>query len=594
VSADELLTYTFTFSNSGAPTTGVTITADTPPNTTFDSAFPAPASAPSPGGTGTVTWNVPDLPFGGSGSVSLTVLVDSGLPDGTSITIAAYTLDSALTGPVTGPDLTVTVQANSPLVVTIADRPDPVAPGDTLTYTVVVANHGRNALTNIVLRELFDPDLTLVSAVPPPDPGTTDQWTIPFMPKGGSKRFSFQLQVNPMVLPGTLQRNFARVIDSDGHAANSFEDTLVVAQPFLTALLDDLPDPAQPDQSVVYVFTYSNPSATNLTGVVINAVYDPDLTFVSAFPPPDPLTTQQWTIGSLPAGTAGRIFVTLSPPANFPDGSAPQVRMSITADSGTSASAIETTVFTQQRDPYDLTITGIPKNPSLGINPTVTYSIRVGNVTADTATNVQVIDSLPTGLVFLNALPPPATESGNTLTWNFPTIASGAAQVILLRTALDPLVEPGTSLQNLVTVTDAAGHLQEASFLSRVKGVKLHRPPLTMSMVAVRRTFPGSQVRFNISVKNTGLAVAPSVVLTDTLPPQTTIVLSTPPPSASAPGQLSWNLGSLLRSGKSTIRLTVKVNTDVVPGTVLTNAATATDANHNTASASSAVSIVAK
>jgi uncharacterized repeat protein (TIGR01451 family) len=595
VAAGELITYTFTFSNAGGLAPGVTVTADTPVGTTFDSAFPAPLSAPGFGATGTVTWSSPDLPKAGSGVVVLRVRVDAGLLDGTYVVNTGYAVAStALLTPTIGPDIAATVESDRPLELAKSAQPAPAVAGGTLTYSLVVANRGRKALDNVVLRELFDPDLTVISAAPPADPGTIDRWTIPYLPKGGSKRFVIQLQVNPAAIPGTLQRNFARVEDSDGHAANIFEDTVAVAQPILMGSIDDDPDPALPDESVSYALTFANPSTMDLTGVVLNAVYDPELSFVSAYPPTDPFTTTQWTIGTLPAGSAGRVFLTLEPAPGLPDGTMPQVRMWVSADSGVAASAVESTVFTTARDPYSVRLTGVPRNPSLGVNSIVSYAIRITNVTPDTATNITVTDLLPVGLVFLDALPPPSTQTGNTLTWLFPTLESGASKLILLRAALDSTVEPGQVLEDLLNVSDDKGNTADASYVIRVHGVKTNSPPLTMIATAVRRTFPGNQLRYNFSIKNTGVPIAQDVTLTSMVPEGTTFVLSTPPPTSRHGNQVTWRLGTMVKSAQSVVRLSVQVNEDVAPGTVLSNSAEVTDAAGDTASAQLDVDIVAK
>ena len=86
------MTYTFTFSNAGGFTTGVTIQANTPAGTTFVSAEPAAASDPGAGGTGTVTWNVADLGQGNGGEVTMTVELDSPLAHGTVIDLTGYTI----------------------------------------------------------------------------------------------------------------------------------------------------------------------------------------------------------------------------------------------------------------------------------------------------------------------------------------------------------------------------------------------------------------------------------------------------------------------------------------------------------------------
>ena len=99
--------------------------------------------------------------------------------------------------------------------------------------------------------------------------------------------------------------------------------------------MDDVPDPSLPDQNVIYTLTYTNPGATDLTGVQVTAAYDSGLSFVSAFPPPDPSTNRTWTIGSLPAGTAGRVFVTLAPNTPNLEGWQAGVQMVVTANGGT-------------------------------------------------------------------------------------------------------------------------------------------------------------------------------------------------------------------------------------------------------------------
>jgi uncharacterized repeat protein (TIGR01451 family) len=357
--------------------------------------------------------------------------------------------------------------------------------------------------------------------------------------------------------------------------------------------LSDSPDPAQPDEAVVYTFTYSNPGPGDLSGVVVHASYPAELTFAAASPAPDTGTTHMWTIGNLPAGMTGQIYIALVPTAPLPKGAAAQVRMWLTDGGGKTASALETTIFTADRDPYVVTITGVPRNPSASMTDVV-YALRVVNVTSDTATDVRVTDQLPDGLTFINALPSPTTEAGTLLTWLVPSIAPGAFKQILMRATLDPGSVAGTLLQNQVTVTDDAGHLGGASFTGRVRGTAIARPALNLGMITVRRAFPGSQVRYNIGVKNAGSGSASDVIVSTTLPPQTSFVLSTPPPATSVNGVLTWKLGTLLASGRQVVRLTVKLDDAIAAGTVVTSAAQVSDAAGDNAAASTSFSIIAK
>jgi uncharacterized repeat protein (TIGR01451 family) len=573
----------------------VIVTASTPPDTTFESALPQPGTAPAQGGTGSLVWAIPDLPKGGSAMVTATVRVDGAVANGTVIVLSGYQVENLLGLPVVGPDAPVTVQTDLSLLVSKTDRTDPVLPGGTLKYTITASNQGTDEIEDVAIFELFDPDFTLISAVPPPDTGTTDRWTLPLLVEGAAKRIVIEVGVSPTGQPGTIQRNYVRATDRTGRVVNVNEDTVINGPAVLQATVDDFPDPAAPDEPVIYVFTYSNLSAETRENVVVRAIYDPDMVFVEAFPAPDNLSAPfEWTIGSLPPSSARRIFVTLAPFSVLNEGSAPQLRMWVDDDAGAMASAIETTVFTRLRDPHVVTITAVPKNPSVSVNPTISYAIRSRNISPDTHTNVTLRLSLPTEVVFLNASPPPTSELGNTLTWVYPTVAARDSNQILVRAALDETAEPGSVLESQVTLTDDAGSFVQQSFTGHVRGVKTNLPPMTLTATAVRRTFPGSDVRYTFRVKNTGIPLAKDVEMTATIPEGMRFVLSTPPPTRRTTSLLTYDIGDLVRSSQSVVRVTLEVDDDVEPGTVLTSLVDVADDKENSASALVEVEVVEK
>lgn len=593
VATGELVTYIVSYSNAGGAAVGVTITATTPAGTTFDSAFPAPTSDPGTGGTGTVTWTVPDVPRSGSGVVSLRLRIDAGLPNGTLVVFSGYNIDSASSLPVTGPDLAVTVQTDRALILAKADSTDPVLPGETLTYTLVVANRSSDPLTNVVVRELFDPDMRVISAAPAADAGSTDKWTIPLLPPGAAKRISIQMEVGLSSIPGTIQRNFARAEDDDGHAANIYQDTVVANPIVLTASLDDDPDPAEPDSSVVYALSFVNLSANDLTGVVVTAVWDPELAFLSAYPPPDTGTSNTWTIGNLPARSAGRVYLTLDAigTAMVP-GWTPQVWMIVNDANGATGAAVEATVFTDIKPPYDVQVVGAPKNPKLGTNIGVVYSIRVTNQTPDAVTNATVTDVLPSGLAFLDSSPAPTSVTNNRITWLFPRIDGFATKLIQVQTALDPSTERGTVLENIASVTDENGNFAEGRWSGLVRGSPSPRTPLSISMVSVRKAAPGNRIRYTFNVQNNRAFDATNVVLTVPLPTSVAFLDGSPAPSSLAGGTVTWRLGTIPPLRKVGVQLTVRVKDDAVVGSTITVNADAVDGAGETASAFTNVTVV--
>jgi hypothetical protein len=62
--------------------------------------------------------------------------------------------------------------------VTKKGKPSRISQNGKITYTITYGNDLTVPLTNLVIVEDYDPRMTLLSADPPPDPGTTNVWTI--------------------------------------------------------------------------------------------------------------------------------------------------------------------------------------------------------------------------------------------------------------------------------------------------------------------------------------------------------------------------------------------------------------------------------
>jgi hypothetical protein len=59
-----------------------------------------------------------------------------------------------------------------------AGKPKRISQNGKITYTITYGNDFNTTLTNFVIVEEYDPRMTLLSADPPPDPGTANVWTI--------------------------------------------------------------------------------------------------------------------------------------------------------------------------------------------------------------------------------------------------------------------------------------------------------------------------------------------------------------------------------------------------------------------------------
>ena len=171
VLAGSNVAYTITVANAGPDDAQTVALSDlVPANTTFvsDTQTSGPAftlTSPAQGGTGTISGTIATLASGASASFTVVVLVSPSTPAGTTITntadVTAATSDPNLANnSATVTNLTAT-QAD--LSVTKTAAAGPVLAGNTIAYTITLANAGPSDAQNVAATDLVPANTTFVS-----------------------------------------------------------------------------------------------------------------------------------------------------------------------------------------------------------------------------------------------------------------------------------------------------------------------------------------------------------------------------------------------------------------------------------------------
>jgi VCBS repeat-containing protein len=250
VQPDGVVIYTLDYANhSSAPASGIVITQEIPPQTTFDSAN----SSPGWTNNGDETWSltVPNLAAWGQGSVQFAVKLDPEVAAGLEAIATAGTIQDDGTH---GVDLVpgnnsgiedTPVEAQPDYSVTISSSNNFPRPGESLTWTVNVVNQGNQEGTGVTVTSVFP--IELLQNIVPSHGGIvnlatgTITWNLGNLPAGEAIALTVSARVvtNP---PGSI-----------------------VAFTHLTSVTDDGlngPDPQLADNSAT------------LSGRVLNLAYD--------------------------------------------------------------------------------------------------------------------------------------------------------------------------------------------------------------------------------------------------------------------------------------------------------------------------------
>jgi uncharacterized repeat protein (TIGR01451 family) len=209
----------------------------------------------------------------------------------------------------------------------------------------------------------------------------------------------------------------------------------------------------------------------------------------------------------------------------------------------------------------------------------VTYSFVVTNNGLESAQNVRVIDTLPTGTSFVSGTPA-CTATGGVVTCALGAMASGTQQSATLVLAVGNGLA-GTSITNAARVTSATADPDTtnnaASATTQVRALA----GLSVTSTGTAAAFGGDPLAYTVIVSNSGPDAADAVVLSDVLPGDLTAATftTTAGTCSLASGTLACQLGTLAAGGSVTVNVagTLSATTAATSASNSTSVTSSTD-----------------
>ncbi|WP_296699811.1 SdrD B-like domain-containing protein [Thiocapsa sp. UBA6158] len=280
----ESVTYTLTALNAGSKTaTAILITDDFPDEAwlTFESGSCIASSGTCTPSAGSLTWAIDSLAPGETATLSFTLNVGTSSttlpPDGvtTRDNLATGDSEGCETAPceTTSNTVTVSVTTNPYLAIEKSVSPSGVvAPGATLTYTLLVSNTGSGSANNLIVRDPIPANTSFIAGSTTQTQGSASFdavnnqviFNVGTIAGGGSATLTFQVKLNsPLPAGDSTLTNLATVTASNAPSRSDDAVTTAQAAPVLTL---DKSGPASGAVQVVAMPTGAG-TVTNLASI---------------------------------------------------------------------------------------------------------------------------------------------------------------------------------------------------------------------------------------------------------------------------------------------------------------------------------------
>ncbi|MGE6226563.1 DUF7507 domain-containing protein [Paenibacillus chitinolyticus] len=595
------VTYTVSLTNSGNYNASITLTDPIPAGSSFAPNSVTVNGLPLAGADPVTGISVGTVSPGTSSTVTFQTVVNS-LPSPPQLSdqaAAAYTYrlpdGRTLTGTVSSNTLTIPVTAPNVSVVKTASATDAVI-GDTVTYTIAVANNGIEAVSGVVVTDPIPAGSSFVTGsvnvrgAPLPTANPVAGIPVGSIAAGASAAVTFAVQVNTLPSPPQLSNQASASFTSGAFSGTAVSDLLIVPvyQPVLAAVKSAGASRVTVGDTVTYTVTVTN--SGNLSA---------QLTVTDPIPAGSSFVANSVTVGGVPvpganpatgiatgaAGPGAAVTVTFQTVVNTlpaPPVLTDQAQVSYTyrpPDGRSLTGSVSSNSVTLPVSLPNVTIVKSPSAPDAIPGDVITYTLTVSNSGTGAVSNVVVTDPIPVGSVFVtgsvkvNGTAVPAVNPANGISAG--TLAAGASSTVVFSVQVTSLPSP-PQLVNQATVSYTSGSFS-GSAASNTVSLPVYQPIVTVKKSAnLSQGTVGDLVTYSITASNGG-NIGVTASFTDPIPAGSSLVSNSvalnqvPLPGANPAGGIA--AGTLAPGASTTLTFQVVITSVPTPPQLVDQAA---------------------
>lgn len=493
------LFYAITVTNHGpADASAVTLTDRLPTGLDFISATASSGSCTNENGT--VTCGLGVLRSGAGATVSLVAMPALGGRFTNTVAVSASESDP---GPTNNIATTVnTVPPVADLGMALSGTPEPVLLGQTLTYSILITNHGPNLASGVTVSDTLPAGIRFVSAVPSQGvcSNLADAVTCVLGSLASKGSASVSLTCQP-TLVGRLT-NTVNVSgdpfdpDPNNNAAQAVSTVESAAD--VTLRMNTSSDPVGLAQPLRYTMVVSNQGPSDAVRVTLRDALPVQVVFVTVNASQGLCTNDNGIVtcelGRLMAGDAATVALTVIPPAlGFATNTASVLTDPSDPNPTNNVAAITSTVVPAAN--LGVTLSDFPD--PVWRRETLTYTVSVANAGPSEATGVVLRDTLPANIITSSIIPSQGscTNQAGIVTCNLGTLASGRQATVTV--LLSPTLAGTLTNQVLATANeldvDATNNLaQQLTTVVTPGGIFSSPGPVTIPSLGPAATYPST------------------------------------------------------------------------------------------------------